>query len=114
MVAASKDGVVYRKEDILQMGSQGVNGEFAPKGRSTYSIWLWKGGAYCHHYWTRKVYFRKRAGGGEFLPKSKTKGLENERTSSVTEAKAKGSPIPNNPKQVATKPIDTPSRGKLN
>jgi hypothetical protein len=32
----------------------------------------------------------------------------------VTEAKAKGSPIPNNPKQVATKPIDTPSRGKLN
>ena len=114
MVAASKDGVVYRKEDILKMGSQGVNGQFAPRGKSTYSIWLWKGGAYCHHYWTRKVYFRKRGEGGQFLPKSTTKGLENERVSSVSEAKGKGAPIPTNPAQVSTKPIDTPSRGKLN
>jgi len=114
MVAASKDGVVYRKEDILKMGSQGVNGQFAPRGKSTYSIWLWKGGAYCHHFWTRKVYFRKRAEGGQFLPKSTTKGLENERVSSVSEAKGKGAPIPSNPAQVSTKPIDTPSRGKLN
>jgi len=114
MVNAAKSGVVYRKEDILQMGDQGVNGQFAPKGRSTYSIWLWKGGAYCHHYWTRKVYFRKRGDGGQFLPKSETAGLENERPSSVSEAVSKGAPLPKNPTQVATKPIDTPSKGKLN
>jgi len=114
MVNAARSGVVYRKEDILQMGDQGVNGQFAPKGRSTYSIWLWKGGAYCHHYWTRKVYFRKRGDGGQFLPKSETSGLENERPSSVSEAVSKGAPLPKNPTQVATKPIDTPSKGKLN
>jgi len=114
MVNAARSGVVYRKEDILQMGDQGVNGQFAPKGRSTYSIWLWKGGAYCHHYWTRKVYFRKRGDGGQFLPKSETAGLENERPSSVSEAVSKGAPLPKNPTQVATKPIDTPSKGKLN
>lgn len=114
MVNAARSGVVYRKEDILQMGDQGVNGQFAPKGRSSYSIWLWKGGAYCHHYWTRKVYFRKRGDGGQFLPKSETAGLENERKSSVSEATSKGAPLPKNPTQVATKPIDTPSKGKLN
>lgn len=114
MVAAAKSGVVYRKEDILEMGDQGVNGQFAPKGRSNYSIWLWKGGAYCHHYWTRRVYFRKRGDNGQFLPKSSTPDLENERKSSVSEATSKGAPLPKNPTQVATKPIDTPSKGKLN
>ena len=114
MVNAAKSGVVYRKEDIQEMGDQGVNGQFAPKGRSNYSIWLWKGGAYCHHYWTRKVYFRKRGDSGQFLPKSTTPDLENERKSSVSEATSKGAPLPKNPTQVATKPIDTPSKGKLN
>lgn len=113
MVDQSKNGVVYRKEDIIQMGKQGVNGKFAPKGKSTYSIWLWKGGVACHHYWTRKVYFRKRDG-GKFLPKSKTAGLENERASSVSEAKNKGATITNNDPLVATKPINTPTGGRLN
>lgn len=114
MVNAAKSGVVYRKEDIIEMGDQGVNGQFAPKGRSSYSIWLWKGGAYCHHYWTRKVYFRKRGDKGQFLPSSTTPELENERASSVSEATSKGAPLPKNPTQVATKPIDTPTKGKLN
>jgi len=113
MVGAARSGVVYRKEDILQMGDQGVNGDFAPRGKSNYSIWLWKGGAYCHHYWTRRVYFRKRDK-GQFLPKSETAGLENERASSVSEATKKGASLPKNPTQVAKKPIDTPTRGKLN
>ena len=113
MVDQSKNGVVYRKEDIIAMGKEGVNGQFAPKGKSTYSIWLWKGGVSCHHYWTRKVYFRKRDG-GKFLPKSKTAGLENERSSSVTEAVNKGATIPKNDPLVSTAPIKTPTKGKLN
>lgn len=113
MVSQSKDGVVYRKEDIIAMGKQGVNGEFAPKGKSTYSIWLWKGGVSCHHYWTRKVYFRKRDK-GKFLPNSTTPGLENDRTSSVTEAANRGAKIPKNDPLVSTAPINTPTKGKLN
>ena len=53
MVGLSDSGKVYRKEDINQMSFSGVNGQFSPKGRSTYSIFKYKGGAYCHHKWQR-------------------------------------------------------------
>lgn len=62
MVSVSKENVVYRKEDIIQMGKSGVNSALAPRGKSNYSIWLFKGGAYCHHYWMRKIYVRKFKG----------------------------------------------------
>lgn len=51
-----KAGKVYRKEDILRMGSKPVNPGFGKKGAATYSIWLYKGGAICHHYWKRRIY----------------------------------------------------------
>ena len=48
---------VYRKEDILQLTTKEVNKGWGPKGRSdTYSIWLWKGGGNCHHYFRRVIY----------------------------------------------------------
>ena len=52
MVSAKK---VYRKEDIERMGSQAVNAGFGLGGADTYSIWLYKGGANCHHFWMRKT-----------------------------------------------------------
>ncbi len=54
MTTANK---IYRKEDILQMTNREVNKGWGPKGRSaTYSIWLFKGGGNCHHYWKRQIY----------------------------------------------------------
>ena len=48
---------IYRKEDILQLTNKPVNKGWGPKSRSaTYSIWLYKGGGNCHHYWSRQVY----------------------------------------------------------
>ena len=48
---------VYRKEDILQMTNIPVNKGWGPKGNSaTYSIWLYKGGGNCHHFWQRQIY----------------------------------------------------------
>ena len=47
---------VYRKEDILQMGSRAVNAGWGPRGAATYSIWLYKGGGNCHHFWLRQIY----------------------------------------------------------
>jgi hypothetical protein len=71
MVANAKLGVVYRREDIDTMGDAGINGQFAPKGKASYSIWKYKGGVNCHHQWYRLTYMRKRkSNGGAFLPLS--------------------------------------------
>jgi hypothetical protein len=52
-------GRTYRKEDITLAGSKGVNKGFGPKGADNYSIWLYKGGVNCNHFWMRKIYLRK-------------------------------------------------------
>ena len=75
MAALSRNNVVYRKEDILAMGKAGVNSALAPKGRSRYSIWLYKGGVNCHHYWSRRFYERRWTGKG-FVKRSQTPALE--------------------------------------
>lgn len=117
MVGLSDNGKVYRKEDINQMSFSGVNGQFAPKGRSTYSIFKYKGGAYCHHKWQRLIYMRKRDG-GKFLPKSTTEELENDKRVGPSAAADAGVPQSKiNPKDydvANTRPIDMPNRGKLN
>jgi hypothetical protein len=74
MVALSKLGALFKYEDIIQMGKDGVNDAFAPSGSNTYSIWTYKGGVYCRHAWFRKVFFRKRKD-GKFLPNN---GLKND------------------------------------
>jgi hypothetical protein len=56
MIKADK---VYRKEDIIQMGSQVVNEGWGPEGANTYSIWLYKGGGACGHKWVRETYLKK-------------------------------------------------------
>ena len=56
MISANK---VYRKEDIELAGSKVVNPGLGLKGADTYSIWLYKGGVNCKHFWIRKIYLRK-------------------------------------------------------
>ena len=56
MVSAGK---IYRKEDIISMGSRAVNPGWGPEGANTYSIWLYKGGGDCHHKWNRVIYLKK-------------------------------------------------------
>jgi len=102
MVAMSKAGAVFKYEDIQRMSDAGVNGEFAPQGQDTYDIFRWKGGAFCHHFWKRQIYFRKQEK-GRFLP---NKGLDNDkRVGNVPYVKPKGF------ESIA--PINTPSRGSL-
>ena len=47
---------IYRKEDIIQMGYRAVNPGWGARGAATYSIWLYKGGGNCHHFWLRRIY----------------------------------------------------------
>jgi hypothetical protein len=103
MVGLSKAGLSFRYEDIQEMSDAGVNGEFAPEGSSSYNIFIWKGGCFCHHFWKRQIYIRKRDAKGRVLP---NKGLENDKR------------VGNNP-YVPQKgaegvaPINTPTRGSL-
>jgi hypothetical protein len=82
MVTLSRSGVRYRYEDIVEMGNDGVNGSFAQSGSSEYSIWLFKGGNHCFHYWSREIWKRKKKN-GKFLP---NEGLDNDKKISVKEA----------------------------
>ena len=121
MVANAKLGVVYRREDIVQMGEQGVNGQFAPSGKSTYSIWRFKGGVNCKHQWYRLSYMRRRKdSGGAFLPltpeeKSQAlRDLDNYKRVSNQSADAAGVPFsPPDWQEASTKTYDLPNRGSL-
>ena len=96
MVRARK---VYRKEDIKAMDRLAVNAGFGKGGSDTYSIWLYKGGARCEHYWSRRTYLRKDGN------KSLGKKLYD------SEAKRRGFIAPKNAKKVAIKPKDMPYSG---
>ena len=54
MMSAKK---VYRKEDLLRLTKIPVNPGWGPRGAATYSIWLYKGGGNCHH-WFRRICFK--------------------------------------------------------
>ena len=96
MVSAKK---VYRKEDIVAMENIAVNAGFGKKGEDTYSIWLYKGGARCHHKWFRKTYVRKDG----------AKGLGTEIT--TTEARKRGFKPEANAQKVPVAPNDMPYKG---
>jgi hypothetical protein len=104
MVNASK---VYRKEDIERMGGQAVNAGFGPEGAATYSIWLYKGGARCHHFWMRKTYLAKAEG---VTPDVGNPNAE----VSVNQARRAGVDLEQNPSDVAKRPTDMPNNGFLN
>jgi hypothetical protein len=104
MIAAGK---VYRKEDIERMDGQAVNEGFGPQGAATYSIWLYKGGARCHHFWMRKTYLAKGEG---VTPDVGNPNAE----VSVNKAKAEGVSLETNPANVAKRPTDMVNNGFLN
>ena len=109
MVSNAKLGVSYRYEDVIQMGKEGINGEFAPHGKSTYSIWEWKGGVYCHHKFIRQVWKRKRNASGQFLPND---GLKND-TEVSSNTRGTGITNPRGWRKSSTPTIDLPNRGSL-
>lgn len=103
MIAAKK---IYRKEDIIQMGDQAVNAGWGPRGAATYSIWEYKGGGACHHYWMRKTYMKK--GKGQIDINSPLAP-----TISVNRARKEGFVPEVNDRLVAKRPIDMPNKGFL-
>jgi hypothetical protein len=90
METFTSDNVVFRKEDINMMSFRGVNRELG-HNRQNYSLFKYKGGKNCHHYWELRVY------------KSKVAPRNRASEESIQ-------PV-NNPAEVPIRPIDMPGRG---
>ena len=105
MVAAKK---IYRKKDILLMGANTtINSDWAPKGKSNYSIWKHKGGGNCQHFWKRKIY--------KFtLGVSRSGNLEDGDIISTAKARKSGFYPEANNKQVAEAPKRRSNKGFVN
>ena len=100
MILANK---IYRKEDILKMGTQAVNEGWGPNGSDTYSIWLYKGGGNCHHRWNKQVYAVLSGTALDF---------PNQRQIAQAKAEKFGYKITND-SLVAKRPVDMPNYGFL-
>jgi hypothetical protein len=88
------------------MGSKAVNSGWGLDGADTYSIWLYKGGGDCHHYWMRKTYMQKGKSidiNSPLVP-----------TISVNKAKKEGFKPEINAKDVSKRPVDMPNNGFVN
>ena len=66
MMQRTSKGVVYRKEDIDQASFRGVNNSFGHKGEN-YSLFKYKGGVNCGHYWSENLYRLKTKTDGTFV-----------------------------------------------
>ena len=94
---------IYRKEDIIAMGTKAVNPGWGKGGANTYSIWKWKGGALCEHKWNRII-----------LVQEGNKPKNSDEIISATQAKSRGIKLPRNAKEVSVAPHDMPNHGFVN
>lgn len=103
MMAAGK---VYRKEDIIgqkhSLSSIRANPELSGNDSGVYNIWLYKGGANCHHSWVRKIYVTKFGD---------RPNINIDDVISTTKARSKGFRPVANDRKVSVAPIDMPNRG---
>lgn len=97
-------GRVYKKEDIIAAGNRAVNRGWGPNGADTYSIWLYKGGGDCHHFWKRQTYLRK----------DNSKISVNQAKKLIREAGVDAKRLEENDQRVAQRPTDMPNNGFLN
>lgn len=95
---------VYRKEDIEQLSSAGG----AEAQGQPYSVWLYKGGANCHHRWERRVYRKKLTKDGKIWGGGTLNGTD---IINVNEAVRQGFKLPKNAKEVAIAPIESDYSG---
>ena len=112
MANAAQNGYVYRYEDLQAMepDTNELNPNMGHNG-STFSVWLYKGGVNCKHFFERRVYFRKRDK-GRFIADN---GLESSDPISVAKAIRAGMPLKDIAKDFATantRPFDMPDNGR--
>ena len=65
MMQRTRNGVVYRLEDIDKASRAGVNKSFGHK-KQAYDLFKFKGGPNCGHYWEERLYKLKKKKDGEY------------------------------------------------
>ena len=89
MMGRTGKGVVYRKEDIDNASFSGVNNNFGHKGQN-YSLFRFKGGIYCGHYWREELY-RMKSETEKYISRGKeVKSIPNEYQPKGTQYKEAG------------------------
>jgi len=105
MMQRTAKGVVYRKEDIDQAGFRGVNKEFGHNGQN-YSLFKYKGGVNCGHYWSENLYrLKTKTDGTPYKDKSLSSSDEVDSIDGYN-------PKPNGLEEAKTAPKDMPNNGR--
>lgn len=102
MIAAD---MLYRKEDIVAAENKVVNSGWGAYGEDTYSIWKYKGGGNCYHYFQKEVYM-------SYLKSKVSLTSKETRQVAVKKAEQLGYKV-RNEKEVAQLPIDMDYQGFL-
>jgi len=101
---------IYRKEDILKMGKKPVNPGWGPHGTNKYSIWLYKGGGNCFHFWLRQIYKAPKGQDGDvYYPTN----VQDEKNIGYTKARSEGFTAERNDGLVAIPPKKMKNNGFL-
>lgn len=104
MMGRTSRGVVYRLEDIQQASFQGVNNEFGHNGQN-YSLFRFKGGVNCGHFWSENLYrLKTKTDGTPFKDKALS---SSEEVKNIPGYK----PKPKGLKDAKTAPKDMPNSG---
>ena len=104
MMQRTSSGVVYRKEDIDQAGFRGVNNEFGHNGQN-YSLFKYKGGVNCGHFWSENLYrLKTKTNGTPYVDKALSSSEEVDNIEGYK-------PTPNGLNDAKTAPKDMPSNG---
>jgi hypothetical protein len=103
MSAANK---LYRKQDIINMSEMKVNPGFGKYGSDYYSIWKFKGGPQCFHFWSRRIFKTSLRNAKQPISDSELIGY--------TKAKSEGFTAKKNDNLVATPPRRMKNHGYLN
>ena len=104
MMSRTGNGVVYRKEDIDMASFQGVNNEFGHKGQN-YSLFEFKGGVNCGHFWSENLYrLKSKTDGTLYVDKALS-------SSQQVESIAGYNPAPKGLDNAKKAPIDMPNNG---
>ena len=104
MMSRSSNGVVYRKEDIDMASFQGVNNKFGHEGQN-YSLFEFKGGVNCGHFWSENLYrLKTKTDGTPYVDKALS---SSEQVDSIEGY----NPNPKGSDNAKTAPADMPNNG---
>lgn len=104
MMSRTANGVVYRKEDIDMASFQGVNNTFGHEGQN-YSLFEYKGGVNCGHYWSENLYrLKSKTDGTPYIDKALS---SSEQVDSIPGY----NPTPKGLDNAKKAPIDMPNNG---